>query len=85
MAFLGGLVIGDTLYQGIVGGVPALPITTNSTQLLIAGLLVGIGVTISNGCTSGHGILGIARLSGRSLVAKALFMTSAIITVAVVA
>lgn len=85
VAFLGGLVMGGALYQAIVGGVPALPATTDTTQLLLAGLLVGIGVTVSNGCTSGHGILGIARLSKRSLVATALFMTSAIITVAFVA
>lgn len=48
--------------------------------IIIAGLLVGIGTKLANGCTSGHGIVGIGRLSKRSLVATLLFMLSAIIT-----
>jgi uncharacterized membrane protein YedE/YeeE len=48
---------------------------------VIAGLLVGFGTVVGNGCTSGHGVCGIGRLSPRSLVATALFMTAAIITV----
>jgi uncharacterized membrane protein YedE/YeeE len=49
--------------------------------LVIAGLLVGIGTRLGNGCTSGHGICGVGRLSHRSLVATATFMIVAIITV----
>ncbi len=49
--------------------------------LAVAGLLVGIGTGVSNGCTSGHGVCGIANLSPRSLVATLLFIASAVITV----
>jgi uncharacterized membrane protein YedE/YeeE len=51
--------------------------------LIIAGLLTGIGTKIGNGCTSGHGVCGLARLSLRSLVAVGVFFTVAIVTVAV--
>jgi hypothetical protein len=50
----------------------------------IAGLLVGIGTRMGGGCTSGHGVCGIARLSARSLVATGIFMTTAVATVAIV-
>ena len=49
--------------------------------MIVAALLVGIGTNIGNGCTSGHGICGIGRLSKRSIVATLIFMTTAIITV----
>ena len=55
--------------------------TVSTTRLVIAGLLVGFGTRLGNGCTSGHGVCGISRLSIRSLVATACFMLSAIITV----
>lgn len=56
---------------------------TNMLVLILAGLLVGVGVTLGNGCTSGHGVCGLARLSPRSLVATLTFMATAIITVLV--
>jgi uncharacterized membrane protein YedE/YeeE len=49
--------------------------------LAIAGLLVGIGTTMGGGCTSGHGVCGIARLSARSLVATATFILAGMVTV----
>jgi uncharacterized membrane protein YedE/YeeE len=52
--------------------------------LAIAGALVGIGTTLGSGCTSGHGVCGLSRLSPRSIVAVATFMTTAAITVAIV-
>jgi uncharacterized membrane protein YedE/YeeE len=58
------------------------PISSPAT-LAIAGVLVGIGTTLANGCTSGHGVCGVARLSKRSLVAVAVFMGTAMITVAI--
>jgi uncharacterized protein len=61
--------------------VPQLP--TSFVVIAGAGLLVGFGTRLSNGCTSGHGICGIARLSPRSLVATGIFMAAAIIVVAV--
>src|SRR5512138_443380 len=51
--------------------------------LVVAGLLVGIGTTLGNGCTSGHGVCGIARGSKRSMVAVGVFMATAMLTVAV--
>jgi len=58
------------------------PIARTST-LVVAGLLVGIGTTLGNGCTSGHGVCGLARLSRRSFVAVGVFMATAMITVAI--
>lgn len=55
-----------------------------ATALILGGLIVGAGVAFANGCTSGHGICGIARLSPRSLVATAVFMASGFVTVFVI-
>ena len=58
-------------------GTPALPVVA------VSGLLVGFGTRLGNGCTSGHGICGIARLSPRSIAATATFMATAMVVVAV--
>jgi uncharacterized membrane protein YedE/YeeE len=50
--------------------------------IVLAGLLVGFGTRLSGGCTSGHGVCGIARLSPRSVIATAIFMTTAVLVVA---
>jgi hypothetical protein len=55
---------------------------TSFVTIAAAGLLVGFGTRLSNGCTSGHGICGIARLSPRSVTATAIFMVAAIVVVA---
>ena len=55
---------------------------TSLVVVAVAGLLVGFGTRLSNGCTSGHGVCGIARLSPRSIVATAIFMAAAIVVVA---
>ena len=60
-------------------GAPVARIST----LAIAGLLVGFGTTLSNGCTSGHGVCGIGRLSKRSFVAVGVFVATAMVTVAI--
>ena len=52
--------------------------------LAVAGVLVGVGTTLANGCTSGHGVCGLSRLSPRSLVAVLVFMGTAALTVAIV-
>lgn len=83
LAFLLGLVAGPLLVALALGrdmiGAPvaSLPV------LAIAGLLVGIGTTMGSGCTSGHGVCGIARLSPRSLVATATFILAGMVTVLV--
>jgi uncharacterized protein len=83
LAFLLGLLGGAFIYQQI-NPVP-LPFREelSSPLLIIAGLLVGIGTRLGNGCTSGHGICGIGRFSKRSIVATMMFMLTAIITVAI--
>lgn len=80
IVFLLGLVGGSLLYHFVTGTqYPPAP-NTSLPLLIIAGLLVGYGTSLGNGCTSGHGISGLARLSPRSLVATLTFMTSAIVT-----
>lgn len=79
--FLGALLAGATLHQWLA----AAPVTPRSgfpvAMLLAAGVLVGIGTRIGGGCTSGHGVCGLARLSPRSLVATLTFIASAMVTV----
>lgn len=86
IVFLIGLVLGGFIYQwaGINPGVAHIQPVVDTPMLIIAGLLVGIGTTIGTGCTSGHGICGLARRSGRSLVAVLSFMVSGFVTVFVV-
>ena len=84
IAFLLGLVIAAGLYMAFVPGAP-LPRTDFSRfGLIAAGLLVGFGTRMGNGCTSGHGVCGIGRLSTRSFAAVATFMAAAIATTFVV-
>lgn len=79
-AFLAGMLVAPTLFYMV--NEPLLPvIDTSSLMLAIAGLLVGLGTRLANGCTSGHGICGLARLSRRSIVAVSVFMVTAFITV----
>ncbi len=56
-------------------------IEANAATLIVGGLLVGFGTRLANGCTSGHGVCGLARLSPRSLVATATFMAAGFVTV----
>jgi uncharacterized membrane protein YedE/YeeE len=80
LVFLVGLVVGSLLYHFISGAsYPPAP-NTSLPLLIVGGLLVGYGTSLGNGCTSGHGISGIARLSPRSIVATLTFMASAIAT-----
>ncbi|MFN3727431.1 MAG: YeeE/YedE family protein [Allosphingosinicella sp.] len=79
-AFLVGLPIGAALIALLVR-TPEVIVTSSVPLLIIAGLLVGFGTRLGNGCTSGHGVCGMARLSPRSLAATATFMASAAATV----
>lgn len=78
--FLIGLIILPLIYQIIVP-LPTVEVTSSIPVLIIAGLLVGVGTQLGSGCTSGHGICGLARFSKRSLVAVITFMATGIITV----
>jgi uncharacterized membrane protein YedE/YeeE len=82
LAFLGGLLASPWVYAVLAG--PLQPrIDAGWGTLLAAGLLVGIGTRCGAGCTSGHGVCGLSRLSLRSLVATAVFMVAGMATVAV--
>lgn len=77
-AFLLGLVAAGGLYMALVPGAPQPRSDFSRAGLVVAGLLVGFGTRMGNGCTSGHGVCGIGRFSTRSLVAVVTFMTTAI-------
>lgn len=79
-AFLGGLVLAPWIYVGVAGAFP-VRIEAGSSTLVLAGLLVGIGTRYGAGCTSGHGVCGISRLSLRSIVATLAFMGAGFLTV----
>lgn len=79
--FVVGLLLGASVYMLATGGVFPVRIETSVPVLVVAGLLVGFGVRLGSGCTSGHGVSGIARFSRRSIVATLMFMGSAVVTV----
>ncbi len=79
-AFLVGLPVGAALIALLVR-TPEVIVTSSVPLLIVAGLLVGFGTRLGNGCTSGHGVCGMARLSPRSIAATATFMVSAAATV----
>lgn len=77
LCFIAGLILG-----GVFGRFPVdVQIKASNGVILIAGFLVGFGTVLGNGCTSGHGICGIARFSKRSIVATVIFMATGILTV----
>jgi len=81
LAFVAGLVAAPPLVWLATQNLPSQTIAAGAPVLVIAGLLVGFGSVWGNGCTSGHGVCGISRLSVRSLVATATFMATGIVTV----
>lgn len=80
-AFLIGLLAGPPLFRLGADHWPEVRIGASWPMLVVAGLLVGFGTRLGSGCTSGHGVCGLARLSPRSLAAVATFMAAAIVTV----
>jgi uncharacterized membrane protein YedE/YeeE len=79
-AFVIGLICGAAIYAWIHGTFP-MQIQSGSWILLLAGRLVGFGTRLGSGCTSGHGVCGLARRSPRSLAATAIFITCGVLTV----
>ncbi|WP_366910653.1 YeeE/YedE family protein [Methylotenera sp.] len=75
-----GLMISPIIYA-LLKPLPEITITASYWEILIAGLLVGIGTRFGSGCTSGHGICGISRLSIRSVVATIYFTLAGVVTV----
>jgi uncharacterized membrane protein YedE/YeeE len=82
--FILGLLLAPVAGGYLGNPLPAVQLPTSWAVIVIAGFLVGFGARLSGGCTSGHGVCGIARLSKRSIVATAIFMATGIATVAVV-
>ena len=79
--FVLGLLIAPFLYMLFSGHTPVISVSSDPVLMIIAGLLVGFGAVLGSGCTSGHGVCGISRLSPRSLLATTLFMAAGFITV----
>lgn len=80
LLFLLGLIIGPAFYRLFFGPL-VMQIQTGLATLMAAGLLVGFGTRLGSGCTSGHGVCGIARLSPRSILATITFIISGMLTV----
>lgn len=80
LAFLAGLVLAPEILHA-TGHLARPTVTADMTLLVVGGLLVGFGTRLGGGCTSGHGICGLARLSPRSMVAVPVFMVAAAATV----
>jgi uncharacterized protein len=79
--FVAGLLLGAFIYMLATGGAFPVRVEASLPVMVVAGLLVGFGTRLGSGCTSGHGVSGIARFSKRSIVATLVFMGSGIITV----
>jgi uncharacterized membrane protein YedE/YeeE len=78
--FLAGMLAGAGLIAVFHPAAMALRFDVSNAAILLGGFLVGIGTRIGNGCTSGHGVCGVGRLAPRSIVASAVFFTTAVIT-----
>lgn len=83
LAFLGGAIVTPAIFV-FAGGTIPFAVTVSTPILALSGFIVGIGVFFGSGCTSGHGVCGMARLSPRSIVATLTFMASTFLTVFVV-
>jgi uncharacterized membrane protein YedE/YeeE len=83
LTFVAGVLAAPLLYQ-LVATPAAVRIDAEPVMIVVAGLLVGIGTRYGSGCTSGHGICGLSRLSPRSMVATVTFMAAGFVTVFVV-
>lgn len=84
LAFIAGLVAAPLAVQAVTGTPVTQTVPDNLPWMAVAGLLVGIGTTLGGGCTSGHGVCGLARVSARSLVAVLTFMGTGFLTVFVI-
>jgi hypothetical protein len=81
-ALIAGLIIVPAIVALMMGGAQT-HLTNNWAVIIIAGLLVGVGTRLANGCTSGHGVCGISRLSLRGIVATAFYIGAGGLTVAI--
>lgn len=77
-AFVAGLIAGPVLYAAAFGEWPSVTLSTSLPLIATAGLLVGFGTRMGSGCTSGHGIAGLSRLSRRSMAATGTFLVAGV-------
>jgi uncharacterized protein len=84
LLFVVGLLTGGFVFHQISPQSFAIAISRSTSALILAGLLVGFGTRLGNGCTSGHGVCGISRFSRRSILATVTFLVTGILTVFVV-
>lgn len=80
-SLLAGMVTAPVLYLLVSGDAVVVQVPVSTTAMIVGGLIVGAGVTYGGGCTSGHGVCGMARLSTRSITATVVFMVTAVATV----
>lgn len=80
-AVVAGMACGPMVYWALNGQLPKIDLPISNLAVITGGLIVGFGVSYGGGCTSGHGVCGIARFSRRSVVATATFMATAFATV----
>ncbi len=83
-ALVAGMAAAPLVVLLVSGAMPVIDQPVSQGAVVVGGLIVGVGVSYGGGCTSGHGVCGIARLSRRSMVATAVFMATAIATVFVI-
>ncbi|HVB89013.1 MAG TPA: YeeE/YedE family protein [Beijerinckiaceae bacterium] len=81
VSFIGGLLSAPIVFALVAGVQPPFDLRASLSALVVGGLLVGFGTRLGGGCTSGHGVCGVARLSPRSLVATGAFMVAGFVTV----
>ncbi|MFP7675459.1 YeeE/YedE family protein [Marivita sp. S0852] len=83
-ALLAGMITGPLVVWLLSGQMPAIQVPISTLTLIVGGVIVGVGVTFGAGCTSGHGVCGMARLSPRSIVATVTFMLFTFVTVFII-
>ena len=84
LAVVAGMVFAPGLILAVTGSMPALTVPVSPAMIVVGGVIVGLGASLGSGCTSGHGVCGLSRLSLRSIVAVPTFMLTAGITVYVI-
>lgn len=82
-AFVLGLILGPLLFNALFGRWPVVTVTSSWPLIICAGFLVGFGTRMGSGCTSGHGVLGLARFSRRSIAAVVTFLATGIAAVTI--
>ena len=80
-AMIAGMVTAPAVAMVASGAMPTVQVPVSTLALALGGLIVGVGVTLGSGCTSGHGVCGMARLSPRSIAATLTFMATTFVTV----